>query len=790
MSTPTTPKWLATVLLSFFACFLSAPKASAQCTATLTITDTAICADSFTHLQAFPGGLYDYQWFVNGQLGPLGNETWDFSEWTPGTYTFEVQITDNNNCTVISNPVTVTVYPQPQVYVSGGGVPCIGSSYQFIASGQNATTYTWTGPNNFSANNDTITISNFQTSDIGYYQVVASNNGCSSWPSSGYVDTIPSTQTLGITLWNWYNNNSNDLCEGDYIDMIASASGIMNASWSWTGPNNFTSNSDYVWTYNTTVADSGVYTVTVSGATCSGTVTLTDTIQLHVHQTPVVSVTSNGPVCPGTTFVMNATVSNATSYGWTGPNNFTSTLLTDSIVNMQAINSGGYTFTAMNGMCDAGGVADGTVLTNSPSYTSWIWDTNIVHCAGQYGYIDIWNIVDINNPVITISGPNGFISSNSWTNVVFNSNSDSGVYYINVSGTGNCGNGAISLTDSFVFDVRPCVWPGDVNNDLITDNFDVLDLGLAYAQQGPQRPGANYGWNGQYMTDWGVMQFCGQDMKFADCNGNGIITASDTFGIALNYSQTHVKGAHIPQPKVTANPDLYFDMTGITLTPGATVSIPIKLGTSTIPMVNVYGLAAQVKISGITPASDMVVTAPAGWMGSLADALNFNKIIGSNQTDWAYVRTDHNNANGFGTIAQLQFTVPQGSQYQQVQLWFDNVKIIGNTGNVITTVNILDDTATIVPVGLSTPEVTVNDAYVVPNPSEGQASLHISGVQDGEMQIIVTDVTGKLVWNKTSRISKGIQQIELPADVAPGMYAIQITDSKGMIEKTMKWVKK
>jgi hypothetical protein len=281
-------------------------------------------------------------------------------------------------------------------------------------------------------------------------------------------------------------------------------------------------------------------------------------------------------------------------------------------------------------------------------------------------------------------------------------------------------------------------------------------------------------------------------MKYADCNGNGILTASDTFGIALNYSQTHLKGAHVPQAKVTANPDLFFDMTGITLTPGATVSIPIKLGTSSIPMVNVYGLAAQVKISGITPPTGLTVTAPAGWMGSIADALNFTKFISNDRTDWAYVRTDHNNASGEGTIAMLQFEVPAGTQYQQVQLWFDNVRIIGNTGNVITTVNILDDTATVFPTAIGGGNITtiINDAVIIPNPSDAEARLQISSLQATNVNILVTDVTGRQLWSAREKVDKGIRSISLPVtNITPGMYTIQVKDERGTLAKTMKWIK-
>src|SRR5690606_11690462 len=84
------------------------------------------------------------------------------------------------------------------------------------------------------------------------------------------------------------------------------------------------------------------------------------------------------------------------------------------------------------------------------------------------------------------------------------------------------------------------VWPGDVNYDLIADNYDVLDLALAYGQAGPTRPGASNNWVGQDMAPWGILQVSAQDMKHADCNGDGTVDANDTTAISLNYGQTHL----------------------------------------------------------------------------------------------------------------------------------------------------------------------------------------------------------------------------------------------------------
>jgi hypothetical protein len=772
-------------LFIVFAMF-SVHKSSAQCTATITTNgSSSVCFDQLLTLNASPTGMYDYQWFINGQLGPLGNESYNIIGWNPGIYTLQVQITDNNNCTVMSAPFTITINSYPYMSPTSSGSICNGATFEMAANVYYGTGIGWTGPNNFTATTDTVVIPNFQASDMGSYTFTAESNGCIS-TIQVYADTIVySPPTLSADGGSSLGPNS--VCENDIFWMTATLGGsVINGGITWIGPNNFNSNSSSTAIYGT-VANIGLYTVTYTGNTCISSFTLSDTVSLQdVLPVPVVTATSNGPVCEDSTLILSATVTNGT-FVWNGPGGFTSTQLDDTIYNVQAnLNAGWYNITAMNGSCAAGADVNGWIYTTTPAAT---FIGGGVLCIGEYAVMGPISIENINNPVYSLAGPNTNVNYTQWNGII-SELADSGTYFMTVSGIGNCNIGPVSVSGSVVIDAEYCVWPGDVNNDLIADNMDVLDLGLGYGTQGPQRPGANYGWTPQMMTDWGAMQFCGQDMKFADCNGNGIITASDTFGLSLNYNQTHLKGVHLPQAKSTTNTDLYFDMNGITLTPGATVSIPIKLGTTSIPMVNVYGVAAQVKVAGISPAGGLTVIAPAGWMGSLADAMNFTKWISDNQTDWAYVRTDQNNASGNGTISTLQFEVPLGTQYQQVQMYFDNVRIIGNNGIDITTVNIIDDTATIYPTEIGRTLNFINDAVILPNPSDANAVLQLSTVQSGNAQVSITDITGRSIWTTVANTVNGIQQLQLPSDVAPGMYSVQVKDETGAIAKTLKWIRR
>ncbi|HYD20931.1 MAG TPA: hypothetical protein VEB40_05600, partial [Flavipsychrobacter sp.] len=232
---------------------LQSEKSLAQCTATLTVNATSSCQDSTFILTATPAGLYDYQWFINGNLGPLGIETWNYYAFQPGTYTFEVQITDFNNCTVISNPVTITVYPNPNVQGSSNGPVCPGNTLQLASSSNTGTSYTWTGPNGFTSSSQNPTLSNFQAINAGTYTVFSTYNGCNSHPDHFQVDTVSSTPSITAIL-NQYYGYQNSICEGESFSLSTTITGFSSGSLTWTGPNNYTSSNNLNFINNSTVA--------------------------------------------------------------------------------------------------------------------------------------------------------------------------------------------------------------------------------------------------------------------------------------------------------------------------------------------------------------------------------------------------------------------------------------------------------------------------------------------------------------------------------------------------------
>lgn len=334
------------------------------------------------------------------------------------------------------------------------------------------------------------------------------------------------------------------------------------------------------------------------------------------------------------------------------------------------------------------------------------------------------------------------------------------------------------------------VWPGDANSDKVVNLLDPLAVALSYNSTGPVRTNASNNWVAQSAQDWNSnIPLTTTDKKHADCNGDGTVNITDLSPIVINWGLTHPKEGN--RNKTTGVPDMFFDVNGVVFAPGATVSVPVKLGTTAQPMTDFYGLGTRVAvtINGSEPNTQATIGTTTSWLGNATNTLNFNKDISNGTIDWAYARIDHQNANGNGTIAVLTFEVPANAQPGEViNFQFMTPTMVDKDGKTITDYNAVDGSA-IVAFPQSVKGVSTDAAIaVVPNPSGNQANLQLSVTQAQSLQVVVTDITGKQVWQTNSNIDKGANSIALPAStLANGVYMINVKGEG--VNSTLKWIK-
>ena len=348
---------------------------------------------------------------------------------------------------------------------------------------------------------------------------------------------------------------------------------------------------------------------------------------------------------------------------------------------------------------------------------------------------------------------------------------------------------------NIVLRVAPCVpdtvWAGDANGDKVVNMYDPLAISIAYGRSGPLRPSASIAWTPQPCGNWSNSFLSGVNMKHADCNGDGTVNNSDLAAVTANYGQFHAREIYLPHAKVAGIPDLYFDHTGVSVYPGATVNIPVKLGSPVSTFGNMYGIAAGLRINGITPVFGTPVSYGTSWLGTAANTVQFSKTTTANNVDWAYARNNRQTVSGNGTLATFSFTIPAGTSVgDKIILTFNNVKVIDAAGNELSNYNILSDTITVRPAGIEHTGSQVSDAVILPNPSNGLAALKFNLHQAADLNVTVADITGRILWHHGAHFAAGATGITLPVtDIPAGVYLIRILANDALPTKGLKWIK-
>ncbi|WP_395062470.1 gliding motility-associated C-terminal domain-containing protein [Flavobacterium sp.] len=110
-------------------------------------------------------------------------------------------------------------------------------------------------------------------------------------------------------------------CENENIQF--SVQSIANATYQWSGPNNFSSTSQNPTIVNSTLQDSGIYTVTVSVNGCQSS-SYSDIAVLSIPQFTYQSSCVNGAYTVLISPINNSFNANSATYQWIGPNGFSS----------------------------------------------------------------------------------------------------------------------------------------------------------------------------------------------------------------------------------------------------------------------------------------------------------------------------------------------------------------------------------------------------------------------------------------------------------------------------------
>lgn len=280
-----------------------------------------------------------------------------------------------------STATTNVAVNAPTVTASNTGSYCAGSTIQLNSTA--ASSYSWSGPGGFTSNAQNPIVANSTTLMAGVYNLTVSIGSCTVFSTTGVVVAALPSPVIA---------HNAPVCVGDALTL----NGNGGVTYQWNGPSAFNSASQNVTISPVALANSGVYSLTVTDAnTCSRTTTA----NVLVNPLPVAVANSNGTVCPGANILL--TSGGGTSYSWSGPNGFASAIQNPTLSPAALVNAGVYTVTVTALGCSS--TATTNLAINIPTTSA---SNTGPYCAGS--------TIQLNTPAGTgfvWNGPNGFASA-------------------------------------------------------------------------------------------------------------------------------------------------------------------------------------------------------------------------------------------------------------------------------------------------------------------------------------------------------------------------------------------
>lgn len=721
-------------------------------------SNSPLCVDQTLNLGTTTATSVIYNWSGPNSFASIAQNPSINNITTAGAGTYNLFVVNTvTGCTSATAPIVVVVNTLPATPTAASNTPiCEGLTLNLTTPTVAGMSYNWTGPNSFTSTAQNPSIASATTAATGTYSVFAKNTttGCVSAAAGTTVAAVNPRPAAPAPASN------TPVCSGNTLNLTST--GSTGATYSWTGPNGYTSTSQNPSiTGATPPAHTGIYaivaTYTATGCTSSGT---TNVVVNYRPATP--GPTSNSPLCVGQTLNMTASSDPGVTYSWTGPNSFTSSTQNPSISSVTTAAGGTYNVTATNAAgCPSitSGVLN--VVINALPATPTA-NSNSPVCAGQ--------TINLNTPAVTgmsysWTGPNSFTSTSQNPSIPGATSAMAGTYSVRLTNIATgCASAATGSTPAVTITALPA--NPIVGSDVIVCEGNTLYLtsptaGMAYNWTGP---------NG-----------------FSSGQQNPVIptvtpAASGTYTLSISDPVTGCVAAATASQKATIKPK-----------PAAPIAtyIPtcmgndLKLSASTVTGATYYwtgpngftSLYQNPTVTQTTPASNGIYTVEATVNACKSDKAPVGVALYPLPTPVV-------------TINDKEMTTTQ--EYFTYQ-WYVRGRIIpgatsrnltatevGGYTVVVTDANGCSGTSFyVVYLGVNGQQLETPQIKIYPNPATNIVYIDATV----EVNVSLRDITGRII--KTQEHAKSIDL----GNIASGVYMISVTDMQGKLIKTERLVK-
>jgi len=331
------------------------------------------------------------------------------------------------------------------------------------------------------------------------------------------------------------------------------------------------------------------------------------------------------------------------------------------------------------------------------------------------------------------------------------------------------------------------LWSGDVNNNGIVNEVDILYWGWANGATGASRPNANTEWEAQNLPSAWSQDFPnGLNYAYADCDGNGMIEEDDLDVIEDNFGLQHgtssPDGFQNGEDGTAIKLRLETDNNVVGL--GSTVQIRLSLDNTIGSSSEFYGMALKMSYTADVlqgdDAPDFDLT-ENNWIYANDDEA-VESIIGNDATQQAALAITRTNQQSVpieeGEIGLFSVVMEDIILYSQdtFLLTIDSVLLFNEN---FSTVAVAPDTIEIIvardPKEVTTQQKIIPISYqLYPNPTSDKVFL-ITAVELSDL--VLVDQLGRTFPFIYERIGLGQYQIDLP-QLPKGIYWIKARTRK------------
>ncbi|MFN8207170.1 MAG: hypothetical protein U0T82_07150 [Bacteroidales bacterium] len=234
--------------------------------------DNKFCAGTLVTYTA-TAGYTNYDFRLDGATVQTGASNVYSSNAFTNNQSIDVIASNSSGCTDVSSAIVITVYANPVATASNNGPVCVGQALSVSGLPNGMSNYSWSGPNGFTSALQNPSVSASATAAMaGVYTLTVTN-------ASGCQNTATTTVTVNALPVVSAGSNS-PICTGNALNITALPNGMV--SYTWNGPNGFSSTLQNPSIVNAQGIDAGVYTIIVDDGNCSAS----STVNVVINQTP------------------------------------------------------------------------------------------------------------------------------------------------------------------------------------------------------------------------------------------------------------------------------------------------------------------------------------------------------------------------------------------------------------------------------------------------------------------------------------------------------------------------